>query len=792
MKKGVRLPSQVAKVQVALETCKTRILRSKPHLPAPCCAHMTIRSTLTPLLLLAPSLTTLTSAQCASSERDPHLHFAHGGRADFRGRDGKLYTLLSAPGLTVNARTEDAVYRLHTPRHNLVINGSFFTEVHLVAIARPETAAKVAGSGMGFGGRWSTEKRLLASYWASELNDANWGWRVVNGSCSGRPFKLGKGGYRKCDRLEVEVDMSSAVFRLGDWTVTVRGNRVYDRIAGPRHRVDIHYAARGAAVAGLPHGIIGQSFASSTPRSGRVDLYPSSGNFTTSAMAEGAIDGDASQYEVGLPHETRFAYSRFDAAFLPLDDSSSSAVTLEASSAERTPQDEAQMRRLDEDTPCPPPPCPPSQKVGDKIAMFQTPLYVDVAAKLEPWPVCDHGAGGVGRSDCVDHAHGEVECLTHFPPPSPVHTINAKPAMRDGALLATDVYFLPGYEPPIHSSIETVATMLVACPYNTRGDFADNLITLLPTLDTIVSDATSGILHMNMATLLQQSRGLYTSGPPAEPCEPNCFDSFKHSKNDSADTAAWVVSQDWSNGVLLWQGASAMGMLAALAAGGHEATPRLHGSRIPTRAMWLSITTNDIREALYRQGALMSGIIDAILYPDFIPVNQISLAELAQHEGDGPDPWWDDVRFDDWRSVNFPSVVQTAWYDMFLKGGLRIANHYHEDSRCGAFGSPCSVRRRRLKDIGSPRRLSALLKQPIRRRPRPRGTLRCPRRRRTVSRERNGAGADHELRIRPSRSAALLLPTRYQRHPRSRHQRGLAPARSAVAQTQVNRLAHLK
>jgi len=38
-------------------------------------------------------------------EKDPHIHFAHGGQADFRGRDGQLYAFLSAPGLAVK-RTE--------------------------------------------------------------------------------------------------------------------------------------------------------------------------------------------------------------------------------------------------------------------------------------------------------------------------------------------------------------------------------------------------------------------------------------------------------------------------------------------------------------------------------------------------------------------------------------------------------------------------------------------------------------------------------------------------------------
>ena len=47
---------------------------------------------------------------------------------------------------------------------------------------------------------------------------------------------------------------------------------------------------------------------------GQVDVYPWSGSFQTSAMAEGALDGDAAMYEVGSRFETRFPFSRFDAA----------------------------------------------------------------------------------------------------------------------------------------------------------------------------------------------------------------------------------------------------------------------------------------------------------------------------------------------------------------------------------------------------------------------------------------------------------------------------------------------
>ena len=111
---------------------------------------------------------------------------------------------------------------------------------------------------------------------------------------------------------------SSATFCLRGWTVTVRGNHVYDRVTGPRHRVDIDFSEAGggqAAARDLPHGLVGQSFSQispPSPRWGRVDEYPAEGHVTTSAMAEGAIEGRASLYEVASAHATAFVFSRFD------------------------------------------------------------------------------------------------------------------------------------------------------------------------------------------------------------------------------------------------------------------------------------------------------------------------------------------------------------------------------------------------------------------------------------------------------------------------------------------------
>ena len=243
---------------------------------------------------LAPPREDPPAPPLATAGRDPHLIFAHGGRADFRGRDGAYYSVFSAPGLALNIRTEQATFRIGS----VTVDGSFITETHLVARVGPRR-----------------NRLATASFWARELNKENWGWRVINGTCAGRAFRFGARGSKRCFDFALAMGHSSATFTLRNWSFSVHGNHVYDRISGPQHRLDIGFSAKGdAAARSLPHGLVGQSYSSMMPRHGAVDEYPSMGHFKTSSMAEGAIEGVGAQYELGAPYETRFAFSRFDEA----------------------------------------------------------------------------------------------------------------------------------------------------------------------------------------------------------------------------------------------------------------------------------------------------------------------------------------------------------------------------------------------------------------------------------------------------------------------------------------------
>ena len=204
---------------------------------------------------------------------------------------------MSSTGVGLNVRTRDATFKLG----ELVVHGSFLTEAHFVARTR-------------------VGRLFNVSFSADALNEQGYGWRAVKGSCALPrnvvPFTLGPHRRRVCDDLVAIFDYSTLRVETADWTFVVTGHPVYDRLEDPHHRLDVR-VQRKTAVTAAPHGIIGQSFGDSKRRIGRTDLYSShkvAGNFTTTAMAEDAIDGRADDYVMQSSYAVDFAFSRWRAS----------------------------------------------------------------------------------------------------------------------------------------------------------------------------------------------------------------------------------------------------------------------------------------------------------------------------------------------------------------------------------------------------------------------------------------------------------------------------------------------
>ena len=101
----------------------------------------------------------------AGGQGDPHLYSAHGGHADFRGRDNTFFNVVSHQKMSANVKTEDGVFRLH----DATVDGSWMTEVH-VAARTP------AG-------------QLYWTYAAARISPASL-LGFSNGTCGGVHFKL--------------------------------------------------------------------------------------------------------------------------------------------------------------------------------------------------------------------------------------------------------------------------------------------------------------------------------------------------------------------------------------------------------------------------------------------------------------------------------------------------------------------------------------------------------------------------------------------------------------------------
>ena len=90
------------------------------------------------------------------------------------------------------------------------------------------------------------------------------------------------------------------------------------RIAGPKFRIDLSLRRRASSSTVYPHGILGQIYDDDGMKAvGTMDEYPLAGRFTTSAQAQGAVEGTIKDYLLDEPFSTAFRFSRFGATRAP-------------------------------------------------------------------------------------------------------------------------------------------------------------------------------------------------------------------------------------------------------------------------------------------------------------------------------------------------------------------------------------------------------------------------------------------------------------------------------------------
>lgn len=244
------------------------------------------------------------AASTAGAHGDPHLRFAHGGRADFRGSDGHHYVMMSAPGVQFSLRTSNATHDLRnmdTMWKWKRVEGSFFTEAAWV----------IQGTDGKLYGVWTDTSVTQCKIYSLDGNSQT----VVSNFES---------GWREWARFGFRVivrQISVSVITRG-WEITVVRRPVPNRVSGPANRLDLRMRPNkiiNMKKWGVPsktcfsHGIVGQSYdGDSVPVSGRRDNYnvPET-TVKTSAMAEGAIEGYAWEYIIPHMFSIKFIYSRF-------------------------------------------------------------------------------------------------------------------------------------------------------------------------------------------------------------------------------------------------------------------------------------------------------------------------------------------------------------------------------------------------------------------------------------------------------------------------------------------------
>ena len=239
---------------------------------------------------------------------DPHLFFSHGGRADFKGEDATWYNMLSAKNASLNVFFQHADFHKQKRGPGLfqLVHGSAMTK--LAATLRSSVTGKLVT--VEFNATTEAHKaRVTLSSQAEPvvLSHSHGSYTVDNIQLNMREKKMGGLGH----------GMALSI-NTGRWEVTAWSKPFPNWRANPGKallnvQVAALYAADEDPVA--PHGLIGQSYDGDNVRvDGAQDDYTANpAEMTTSAMAEGAIEGVAADYKMTGKLSTEFKYGRFDA-----------------------------------------------------------------------------------------------------------------------------------------------------------------------------------------------------------------------------------------------------------------------------------------------------------------------------------------------------------------------------------------------------------------------------------------------------------------------------------------------
>jgi len=226
-----------------------------------------------------------------AARKDPHLYLPHGGRADFRGAHDTVFCMLSAQNVSFNVKIEESDF--HWSKR--LVHGTKMSAAYWVV-------RTIAG------------RVLRAEYNATSKDGGvvyEEGHRGVRIRESQPPLII--------DNIHIElISKKLSVTISGKWRLSAtRSAFPFGNLPKNKNKqlldiqVEALYDADHDKVA--PHGIFGQAYdGDSVGISGKLDKDKSPES-TTTAQAEGAIEGTWVDYKLASPFSTDFKFSRFDA-----------------------------------------------------------------------------------------------------------------------------------------------------------------------------------------------------------------------------------------------------------------------------------------------------------------------------------------------------------------------------------------------------------------------------------------------------------------------------------------------
>lgn len=266
------------------------------------------------------------SSPGADAMGDPHITFANGGSADFRGSHRDRYNFVASPGYSFAPYFQevDFMYQSAVGLRQLV-HGTFMTQAswRIRTAAGRELVIKADAMAPG--------EALVATL--KSMPKA--GVPLASALLGSEETLLMPWGEVSYDDVTISTRKLTVAVQTAAWTVEVTAKPIYGLVPPLLNNTHVHgrweedqmrfdISVKGVFPQPDAHGIVGQSFRDAVRRDGAVDVYdiedaPEKANadgylppLTTSAQAEGAIDGVHTDYKLDHVLSTTFRYSRFD------------------------------------------------------------------------------------------------------------------------------------------------------------------------------------------------------------------------------------------------------------------------------------------------------------------------------------------------------------------------------------------------------------------------------------------------------------------------------------------------